>query len=257
MRPRAAVKSAENVRPVRHSAALLTLRSRPPACFAGSRKQKEAESRYAIAGSAISTAFIALAVGAGAAGAQPQVSDYARITGSVTPPTESQCESVGRRCFTPQAVQSAYNVSPLYAAGFDGRGKTIAVVDSYGSDTMVHDLHVYDQAFGLQPMCGDEGVPQVQQRLCAAERGFGGAEALRDDSARWWSTTYCSAFIMCGKPCTPSVSAVGVVTRRMFAPGAIAWAVSTSSATSSAQADLSSWPGPCFCDGGALVAGDP
>ncbi|HEY6886577.1 MAG TPA: S53 family peptidase [Solirubrobacter sp.] len=114
--------------------------------------------RYAIAGSAISTALIALAVGAGAAGAQPQVSDYVQITGSVTPPTEAQCESVGRRCFTPQAVQSAYNVSPLYAAGFDGRGKTIALVDSYGSDTMAHDLHVYDQAFGLQPMCGEEAV---------------------------------------------------------------------------------------------------
>ena len=38
-------------------------------------------------------------------------------------------------------------------------------------------------------------------------------------SARWWSTTYCSAFIICGKPWTPSVSAVGVVTSRMFAPG--------------------------------------
>ena len=35
---------------------------------------------------------------------------------------------------------------------------TIAIVDSYGSDTIAHDLHVYDQAFGLQPMCGEEGV---------------------------------------------------------------------------------------------------
>ena len=35
---------------------------------------------------------------------------------------------------------------------------TIAIVDSYGSDTMAHDLHVFDQAFGLQPMCGEEGV---------------------------------------------------------------------------------------------------
>ena len=42
--------------------------------------------------------------------------------------------------------------------GMDGRGKTIAVVDSYGSDTMAHDLHVYDQAWGLPRMCGEEGV---------------------------------------------------------------------------------------------------
>ena len=32
----------------------------------------------------------------------------------------------GRRCFTPQATRAAYNVGPLYASGFDGRGMTIA-----------------------------------------------------------------------------------------------------------------------------------
>src|SRR5262249_45093899 len=50
------------------------------------------------------------------------------------------------------------NVGPLYAAGFNGAGQTIAIVDAYGSDTMAHDLHVFDQAFGIQPMCGEEGV---------------------------------------------------------------------------------------------------
>lgn len=96
------------------------------------------------------------------AGAQPVphplYSDALLITSSTTPPTETQCESVGRRCFTPQAVQSAYNLAPLYAQGLNGAGETIALVDSYGSDTIAHDLHVYDQAFGLQPMCGEEGV---------------------------------------------------------------------------------------------------
>ena len=88
----------------------------------------------------------------------PTVGDYAFITASETPPTEAQCMSVGRRCFTPQAIQAAYNMGPLYAAGNNGQGITIAIVDSYGSDTIAHDLHVFDQAFGLQPMCGEEGV---------------------------------------------------------------------------------------------------
>jgi subtilase family serine protease len=83
---------------------------------------------------------------------------YAQITTSATPPTEAQCESVGRRCFTPQAIQSAYNVGPLYAKGWNGKGMTIAIVDSYGSDTIAHDLHVFDSAFGLQAMCGEESV---------------------------------------------------------------------------------------------------
>jgi len=63
----------------------------------------------------------------------PTVSDYAQVATSNTPPTEAQCESVGRLCFTPQAIQSAYDLGPLYAAGKKGNGITIAIVDSYGS----------------------------------------------------------------------------------------------------------------------------
>src|SRR3954471_3175829 len=88
----------------------------------------------------------------------PQVSDYVQLTHSETPPTQAQCNSAGRRCFTPQSTRAAYNVNPLYAQGYTGSGRTIAVVDSYGSDTMAHDLHVYDRTFGLPPMCGEEGV---------------------------------------------------------------------------------------------------
>ena len=86
----------------------------------------------------------------------PTVSDYQFI--KATTPTQADCAAVGRTCFTPQAIQSAYNVGPLHKAGWNGKGVTIAIVDSYGSDTMAHDLHVFDQAFGLQPMCGEEGV---------------------------------------------------------------------------------------------------
>jgi subtilase family serine protease len=88
----------------------------------------------------------------------PLVSDYQQVSTSETPPTQAQCASAGRRCFAPQAIQASYNVGPLYGAGYDGHGITIAIVDSYGSDTMAHDLHVFDQAFGLRPMCGEEGV---------------------------------------------------------------------------------------------------
>ena len=86
----------------------------------------------------------------------PTVSDYQFI--KATTPTQADCAAVGRTCFAPQAIQSAYNVGPLYQKGWNGKGITIAIVDSYGSDTMAHDLHVFDQAFGLQPMCGEEGV---------------------------------------------------------------------------------------------------
>ena len=88
----------------------------------------------------------------------PTVSDYVQISGSTTPPTQAQCNSVNRRCFSPQAIQAAYNLAPLYSSGLNGHGTTIAIVDSFGSDTIAHDLHVFDTAFGIAPICGEEGV---------------------------------------------------------------------------------------------------
>src|SRR4051794_19058907 len=89
---------------------------------------------------------------------QPHVSDWKLVSTGATPPSEAQCKSVGRTCFTPQAIQSAYNLGPLYADHKDGKGITIAIVDSYGSDTMAHDLRVFNDAFSLPHMCGEEGI---------------------------------------------------------------------------------------------------
>ena len=102
-------------------------------------------------------------IGGGAARAsfpvpRPAVSDWAQLTTSTTPPTIAQCVSAGRRCFSPQSILNSYNVTSLHDQGLDGRGITIAIVDSWGSDTIAHDLHVYDTAFGLPPMCGEEAV---------------------------------------------------------------------------------------------------
>jgi subtilase family serine protease len=109
----------------------------------------------------------------------PTVSDYVQVTSSETPPTQAQCNSVGRRCFSPQAIRAAYNVGPLYDNGYDGSGVTIAIVDSYGSDTMAHDLHVFDQAFGIAPMCGEEGVTCAAGMPTFSEFHFQGSPATK------------------------------------------------------------------------------
>jgi subtilase family serine protease len=44
---------------------------------------------------------------------------------------------------------TAYRTREVNAAGITGRGTTIAVVDSFGSPTIAHDLHTFDRAFGL------------------------------------------------------------------------------------------------------------
>jgi len=89
---------------------------------------------------------------------QPAVAEWQFLDSSTTPPSEAACFAVGRRCFTPVAMQNSYNVGPLYAAGLTGRGKTIAVIDSFGSATIANDLNVFSTAFGLPHLCGEAGV---------------------------------------------------------------------------------------------------
>src|SRR5690242_9025022 len=89
---------------------------------------------------------------------QPAVVELQFLDSSTTPPSEADCFAVGRRCFTPGAMQNSYNVGPLYAAGLTGRGKTIAVIDSFGSATIANDLNVFSTAFGLPHLCGEAGV---------------------------------------------------------------------------------------------------
>jgi subtilase family serine protease len=96
--------------------------------------------------------------GAGVALFQPAVAEWHLLETSATPPTESACYAAGLRCFSPSAMQNAYNVSALYAQGFTGKGITIAVVDSFGSATIANDLNVFSTAFNLPHLCGEAGV---------------------------------------------------------------------------------------------------
>jgi subtilase family serine protease len=82
------------------------------------------------------------------------VGEFSYLKAGETPPTQAECASAGRRCFSPSAEQAVYNVTPLHAQGLDGRGKTIAVVDSFGYDQAASDLKVFSQRFGLPLMCG-------------------------------------------------------------------------------------------------------
>src|SRR5437879_5897159 len=94
----------------------------------------------------------------GGAAIVPTISDWQFISGDATPPTQAACNAFGRRCFNPAAIAASYNYAGLHASGIDGRGKTIAIVDSFGSQTIAGDLNVFDNAFGLPHLCGETGV---------------------------------------------------------------------------------------------------
>ena len=66
------------------------------------------------------------------------------------PPTTADCQKLfGISCYRPIQIRAAYNLNGLYAHGLDGSGRTIVIVDSFGSPTINHDLHVFDMTFGL------------------------------------------------------------------------------------------------------------
>jgi subtilase family serine protease len=106
--------------------------------------------------------WLAVAVAAAAALAMPQAAQRVGTTvrahpfihevGSLhTPPTTSDCLNVifGFHCYQPFQLVKAYNLGPLHQAGIDGRGRTILIVDAFGSPTIANDLHVFDQTFGI------------------------------------------------------------------------------------------------------------
>src|SRR6266568_3546477 len=85
----------------------------------------------------------------------PLVSDWQYLSSGLTPPSQAACNAVSRRCFNPDAMHHSYNYDSLLAAGDEGQGRTIALVDSFGSDTIRGDLSVFDTAFKLPHMCGE------------------------------------------------------------------------------------------------------
>ena len=107
----------------------------------------------------VATATFGLAtMGVGSLAAVPAAATIAiqpgiamsKLVSTNTPPTTAQCEQqFGIACYDPAQMQAAYNLAPLYANGYNGAGKTIVIVDSFGSTTVRHDLAVFDKAFNL------------------------------------------------------------------------------------------------------------
>jgi subtilase family serine protease len=112
----------------------------------------------ACAGAMAVAAAPGTATAAGLPAPKPTISDFQWLTGSQTPPTEANCISVGRRCFTSTSMQNSYDLGPLYAAGHDGRGVTVAIIDSFGNPNMASDLKVFNDAEHQGHMCGEPGV---------------------------------------------------------------------------------------------------
>jgi subtilase family serine protease len=99
--------------------------------------------------------LLALAGGGETAGHASGATSHPLIGGPIqaseatAPEPTSACQvTYGINCYSPGQFENAYNLAPLHAAGIDGSGETIAIIDSFGSPTIANDLHQFDQTFG-------------------------------------------------------------------------------------------------------------
>jgi len=52
-------------------------------------------------------------------------------------------------CYDPDQIQAAYGIKSLLNAGYNGAGHTVVIVDAFSNATIVRDLKLFDQLFGL------------------------------------------------------------------------------------------------------------
>jgi len=71
--------------------------------------------------------------------------------------------------FEPGDLQTAYNFNPLFSKGLDGTGQSIAIVDAFGSPTLLQDVADFNSVFGLAPskinMFLADGQPDLTSRF--------------------------------------------------------------------------------------------
>ncbi|MET9534844.1 MULTISPECIES: S53 family peptidase [unclassified Streptomyces] len=83
--------------------------------------------------------------------AVPAVAGHQLVSGVSSPLPTEQCQAKWKiACYTPIQYRQAYHLNPLYKSGVTGKGRTIVIVDSFGSPTVQHDLDVYSKQFGMK-----------------------------------------------------------------------------------------------------------
>jgi subtilase family serine protease len=65
----------------------------------------------------------------------------------------------GEVCYDPYQMRHAYNIDTLISAGFNGKGKTIVIIDAFSDFNLVKDLNYFNNFYGLPSLNGLGGPP--------------------------------------------------------------------------------------------------
>ncbi|HEY3928238.1 MAG TPA: S53 family peptidase [Candidatus Koribacter sp.] len=82
-------------------------------------------------------------------------------------------------CYDPYQMRHAYGVDSLIASGYDGRGKTIVIIDGFSDPNLAADFNYFINYYGLTPMngLGNPTNPALPTFKVIAPQGAGPANA--------------------------------------------------------------------------------
>jgi subtilase family serine protease len=79
---------------------------------------------------------------------QPEEQPF--FTPAKTAPTNQGClTTIKDACYSPEYIQQAFGLTPLYKDGYDGKGQTIVLLGAGNVTTLKADLHEFGVAWGL------------------------------------------------------------------------------------------------------------
>ncbi|HZR55147.1 MAG TPA: S53 family peptidase [Streptosporangiaceae bacterium] len=106
---------------------------------------------------------------------------YIRHVSPDDPPTTTECQALFQiNCYDPAQVEQAYNLTSLYNRGTTGKGRTIALIDVFGSPTIDADLTEFDNFLGM---------PAPQLKVIAPVGGVPGYDDNNADMVGWAGET--------------------------------------------------------------------
>ena len=76
-------------------------------------------------------------------------------------------------CYGPDQIRVAYGFQPLLDHGINGSGRTIVIIDAYGSDTLANDLGLFNQYFGIPASMVNVIYPDGTPSPTSAANAFG------------------------------------------------------------------------------------
>ena len=107
--------------------------------------------------------------------------------GTVVPGVDGQPVPYTPCGYQPAQLRGAYGVADAVAAGNDGTGQTVAIIDAYASPTILDDVNTYSQRHGLPTMNGGQFRQVVPPGILHhPESGAQGASGPVQDPQGWY-----------------------------------------------------------------------